>query len=182
MTVFLSLLFFATLYSPTVDRAFTSFESGDFASAAALLDESAATEPAYFERNNLAYLRGRIAELQGEWERAEAEFARIPQTSVLYPMALWHRTRAAIEAGRDGYAIALIDRLPSDFPSQLRLELARLASASVALRIYDSVNAREAVWGRANLRNDVPRDVAITRRQPNRRHCTGNRDSTPRRI
>ncbi len=156
MTVFLSLLFFATLYSPTVERAFTSFETGDFESAAALLDESAAIEPAYFERNNLAYLRGGIAEMEGDRERAEAEFARIPQTSVLYPMALWHRARAAIEEGLDGYAIALIDRLPSDFPSQLRLELARLASASVALRIYASVNTREAVWGRANLRNDVP--------------------------
>ena len=156
MTAFLPLLLIATLFSPTVELAFDSLESGDYAQAAALLDESAVIEPAYFERNNMPFLRGRVAELLEDWARAEQEFARIESGSVLHPLSLWHRARVALEDGRDDDAIAFLDRLPSSFPASRRVDLARMTSDVVALRIYDSVNTRESRWRRAELRGDTP--------------------------
>jgi soluble lytic murein transglycosylase-like protein/Flp pilus assembly protein TadD len=156
MTTFLPLLLITTLFSPTVERAFDSLERGDYQLAAMLLDESAAIEPEYFERNNMPFLRGRVAELQEDWARAEQEFSRIESRSVLHPLSLWHRARVALEEGRNDDAIGFLDRLPSNFPARRRLELAPLAVDMVALRIYDSVNTRESRWRRAELRNDTP--------------------------
>jgi len=155
MTVFLPLLLLLTLFSPIVERVFDSFEIGDYEQAAALLDESAAIEPEYFERNNMVFLRGRIAELLEDWARAEREFARVRSQSVLHPLSLWHRARVAFEDGRSDDAMGFLDRLPSGFPAARRLELASLATEMVALRIYDSVNTRESRWRRAELRNDT---------------------------
>ena len=156
MMVLAPALIALALQSAGVARALEAVETGDHARAAALLDEADGADPAFFERNNLAYLRGRIAEMQGDWDRAGAEFERIDPGGVLGAMAAFHAARAAIEMGRDETAIEWLDRLPSGFPARLRMALADGASDGVALRVYDGIDAREAEAGRALLRNDTP--------------------------
>jgi soluble lytic murein transglycosylase-like protein/Flp pilus assembly protein TadD len=106
----------------------------------------------------MPFLRGRIAELQKDWPRAEQEFARVDTGSVLHPLSLWHRARVALEQGQGDLAMGFLDRLPSSFPASRRLELAKLEPTTdqVALRIYDSVNTRESRWNRARLGRDTP--------------------------
>ncbi len=156
MTVLIAALFALLPQTAEVERALESLETGDYARAAALLDASAAAEPEFFERNNLAYLRGRVAEIEGDWVRAGAEFGRVDPDGVLGPMAAFHAARAAIELGEDDPAIAWIDRLPPGFPATLRIGLADGATDRVALRVYEGVDQREAEAGRALLRSDTP--------------------------
>ena len=73
----LPLLIASSMLSPTIERAFDRFESHDLAGAAELLDEAAASDPEYFDRNNLYYLRGRIAESLEDWQGAGEAFGEI---------------------------------------------------------------------------------------------------------
>jgi soluble lytic murein transglycosylase len=139
-----------------VDAAFEALTDGDAARAATLLDEAARMDADAFGRNNLAYVRGRIALQSGDWARAEEEFSRIPTTSVLAPMVTWHRAAIAIRQGRDDDAITHIDRLDSVFPVELRLTLAATAGNRVALAVYDNLDHRMAVARKARLQGNRP--------------------------
>jgi soluble lytic murein transglycosylase len=153
-TALIPLLIASSLFTTTIESALASFESKDFATAAALLDESAAVEPGLFRINNLHYVRGRVAEHQQDWERARQEFRQIAESSLLFGLSLWHRILGAVRTGDMDDAGMLLDRLPSNFPANLRLELALEAPDDFALRIYDSIQTREAQWRRALIRGD----------------------------
>ena len=150
----LTLLLAVTLSSATIERAFDYFESGDYRLSARLLDEAASVDPDEYDLNNLHYLRGRIAEAEEDWSRADSEFGKIRSTSVLYDLAVWHRAASAMSAGRSNAALELVERLPSNFPEALRMELADGAPEVIALRIYNSLSTREAQWKRASILND----------------------------
>ena len=122
--------------------------------SAALLDEALGVDPTEYGLNNLHYLRGRIAEAQEDWDRADSEFASISSGSVLGDLALWHRVRAALTDRRTDDALQLLERLPSGFPATLRMELADGAPDPIALRIYNSVSTRKARWKRASILGD----------------------------
>lgn len=150
----LTLVIAVTLQTATIERAFEYFERGEYAVSAELLDEALRIDPTEYGLNNLHYLRGRIAEAQEDWDRADSEFASISSGSVLDDLALWHRVRAALRDRRTDDALQLLGRLPSDFPATLRMELADGAPEAIALRIYNSVSTREAQWKRASILGD----------------------------
>ncbi len=163
--IVLPLLIVSGLLTPTIESAFARYEARDYAGAAELLDESAEMEPEQFRLNNLHYLRGRIAEEQGDWERARLEFEKTPTSSVLFRLSLWHRVRAAVRSRNLDAAAALLRRLPAGFPTALRLELAEEAPPAFALRIYDSIGTRRSQWKRAEIRNDEAAMWALLARQ-----------------
>ena len=65
----LLLALFATVFEPSIDRAFISIQNNDWTSAASALDEAFSQDPQTFDANNFHYLRGRIAENQNDWMR-----------------------------------------------------------------------------------------------------------------
>ena len=143
-----------SLFTSTIEKAFDHYENHDYTAAAALLDESALAHPEQFDLNNLHYLRGRIAEKQRDWQRAEREYSKTSESSVLFRLSLWRRIRSHINSGNIASAKALLDRLPSSFPAHLRLKLAENAPTGFALMIYDSINTRQSIWNRARIRNN----------------------------
>ncbi len=163
--IVLPLLIVSGLLTPTIESAFARYEARDYAGAAELLDESAELEPEQFRLNNLHYLRGRIAEELGDWERAGLEFEKTPTSSVLFGLSLWHRVRATVRSRDLDAAAALLRRLPAGFPAALRLELAEEALPAFALRIYDSIGTRRSQWKRAEIRNDEAAMWALLARQ-----------------
>ena len=163
--ILLPLLIVSSLLSPTIESALARYEARDYSGAAAFLDESAELEPEQFRLNNLHYLRGRIAEEQGDWERARLEFEKTPTSSVLFRLSLWHRVRASVRSGDLEAATSLLRRLPADFPGALRLELAEDAPPEFALRIYDSIGTRLSQWKRAEIRDDEAAMWALLARQ-----------------
>ncbi len=150
----LPLLIASSLLSPTIERAFDRFESHDLAGAAALLDEAATSDPEYFDLNNLYYLRGRIAESLEDWQGAREAFGEIRRASVLHPLALWHLALTSIHTGDTDLAVRYLDRLPSDFPTDLRMRVADEAPDAIAIQIYASLGGREARWRLDRIRDD----------------------------
>jgi tetratricopeptide (TPR) repeat protein len=143
------------LPSANVDEALDEFEDGNYLRAAILLDDFARTEPDQYHSNNLHYLRGRIAETQQDWQKAEREFNQVGAESVLYDLAVWHLAKVALLDGRPADARQVLRWLPSDFPPQLKTELAELAPTEVALEIYDTLSTRDARLESALIREDV---------------------------
>jgi soluble lytic murein transglycosylase len=143
-------------FSPALERAFAHLDlaTPDYAAAAAALDMADRADPEYALRNNIPYLRGQIAEIDEEWGRAGLEFSRIPSTSVLYPLALWHRARVAIAEGRLDDANQLVSRFGSGVPADLRIRLAKVAPRPLAVVLYESAGTREARWRLADLDDD----------------------------
>ena len=137
-----------------VDEALVEFDHGNYIRAASLLDEFARVEPEQYRSNNLHYLRGRIAEEQRDWRRAEREFNLVGGGSVLYDLAVWHLARVALLDGRPGDAETALGWLPSGFSPDLMLELAAMAPEPIALEIYESLRTREARLERALIRED----------------------------
>jgi soluble lytic murein transglycosylase-like protein/lipopolysaccharide biosynthesis regulator YciM len=127
----------------------------DWAAAAAALDQAYAEDPAAFTANNLQYLRGRVAEQQGDWQRAHDEFARTALDNPLYTFAAWHAARAAVHLGQDAEAQTLLTALPRDFFPELNMQIAREAGRDLALKIYQDVASRQARFERAILLDDV---------------------------
>jgi tetratricopeptide (TPR) repeat protein len=140
--------------NPNAAEALGEFDTGNYSEAALLLDELARSQPDQYRANNLHYLRGRIAGDQQDWVRAEREFNLVGADNVLYDLAVWHLARIAILAGHPDEARARIGWLPSDFPPDLMMELARIAGESLRGEIYDRLSIREARVERARLRND----------------------------
>jgi soluble lytic murein transglycosylase len=153
LTIF---LFASILFEPSLEQAFQFIESGDWAGAASALDQAVMENPDVFAANNLHYLRGHLAANQEDWIRAQAEFAKISQENPLYTLALWHRARAAVRLGDDEGADLLLNQLPRDFPTELRMQIARSAGETLALKIYQGLQTREARFERASMRNDRP--------------------------
>jgi len=137
-----------------VAEALDEFDVGNYARAGLLLDEFARDEPDQYRANNLHYLRGRIAEGQQDWKRAEREFNLVGADSVLYELALWRLARVALLDHRTDDARLAIGWLPRGFPSDLMMDLADLAPEALALEIYDSLATREARLESALIRED----------------------------
>ena len=154
MSTILTLLIAITLPTGTVERAFDLFERGDYRASAQLLDQAAAIDPEEFGLNNLHYLRGRIAEEQGDWARARIEFDLVREASVLHSLVLWHQVRVALKDGRNEDALRLLDILGPGFPDALRLELAEDAPEDVALSIYRTMSNRESRWMQSSILDD----------------------------
>jgi soluble lytic murein transglycosylase-like protein len=155
-TALIPLLIATSLFTTTIESALTHFEKEDFATAAALLDDAVALNANLFRINNLHYVRGRIAENELDWERARVEFSQVPNSSVLFRLSLWHRILSATRSGDMDEAGTLLGQLPANFPSDLRMKLADGVPDDFALRIYESVQTREALWRTALIRNDEP--------------------------
>ena len=154
MSAILTLLIAITLPTGTVERAFDFFERGDYRASAQLLDQAAAIDPEEFGLNNLHYLRGRIAEEQGDWARARIEFDLVREASVLHSLVLWHQVRVALKDGRNEDTLRLLDILGPGFPDALRLELAADAPEDVALSIYRTMSNRESRWMQSSILDD----------------------------
>ena len=143
-----------TPFGSSVDRALSSAQNRDWKAAMGELDNAWMEDPAAFQANNLHYLRGRVAEEQQDWARAMDDFAKIDPQNPLRRLAVFHGANAAIKLGTKVTAEQLIDELPSDFPQDLRLRLARDAPHEIALRILDKMPLREAKFQRALLTGD----------------------------
>jgi len=154
LLVILLPLFTANVFSSSIDQAFALTQHRQWTAAASALDEAYREDPASFSANNLHYLRGRVAENQDDWRRAEAEFEKIGAGNPLRTLAVWHEARASIHLGELDRAVALAGELPSDFPADMKLQLAREASKDLALKIYSSLASREARFQRARLLGD----------------------------
>jgi soluble lytic murein transglycosylase-like protein len=146
---------FSTLFETSIDRAFLATHDNDWTSAATALDEAFSQDPQTFEANNFHYLRGRIAENQNDWMRAREEFNWIGLENPLWPLAAWHALRASARLGDQASAEQLFAVLPRDFPSELKMQIARETGGPLALKIYQDVPTREARLERAKLQNDV---------------------------
>ncbi len=161
--VLLLTLVSSTVFTPTVERAFSLFRSADWAGAASALDQAHADDSELFAANNLHYLRGRIAELQADWMRARDEFTRLAPANPLYSLATWHAARASARL-RDGAAAEkFLSRLPRTFPAELRMQVAREATGPIALKLYQGVTTREARMARARILGDKTAFRALLR-------------------
>lgn len=150
MHLFLTLtLLVSTVFESTIDRAFTLAGNSEWVGAASALDQANAENPALFAANNFHYLRGRVAENQGDWNRAREEFKKIAAGNPLYGLATWHAARASAQLRDDAAAEEFLNILPRDFPTGLKLQVANGASAPLAMKIYQDIPAREARFQRA---------------------------------
>jgi len=147
-------LFLTSAFASIVDRAFTLFGNNEWIAAAAVLDEAAADDSALFKANNFSYLRGRIAENQRDWIRARTEFLSIEPGTPLRPLAAWHAALASVRVGDEAKAEELLRELPTDFPADRKLQIARESSTNLALKIYTTLTTRDARFARARLLND----------------------------
>jgi tetratricopeptide (TPR) repeat protein len=149
------ILVLSGLFPQIIERAFNSFQQRDWPSAAAALDEAAVDDSATYAANNLAYLRGRVAENQSDWARSLKEFQSIGSDNPLRPLAVWHAAAAALRLGDSATAEALYKELPSRFPTDLKMQLAQLAPDDLALKIYATMSTREAKFEHARMLQDT---------------------------
>jgi len=144
----------ANPFESKIEEAFAGIRSNDWTSAAASLDGAYSEQPAMFAANNFHYLRGRIAENQGDWRRARDEFKKAATNNPLYPAAMWHAARSAAKLREDASTMELMSLLPANFPRELKLTLARESGPDVALKIYQDAGTREARYERARALSD----------------------------
>jgi soluble lytic murein transglycosylase len=144
----------ATPFASTIDEAFTFAQNGQWTSAASALDRAYAEDPSSFEANNLHYWRGRVAENEKDWTRALAEFEKVASGNPLRALAAWHAALASIQLRQPARASELAVEFPSDFPADMKMQLAREAPPDVALKIYTGLTSREARFQRARLVQD----------------------------
>src|SRR5262245_22929990 len=152
-----------TSFESAIDRAFTEIQNNDWAAAAASLDQAYADQPEMFTANNLHYLRGRVAENQGDWQRARNEFRQIGSGNPLYALASWHAATASAKLREDSAAMEFLAALPRNFPAELKAQLAREAGGPVALQLYQDLPTREARFQRARSLNDTTTMWALIR-------------------
>ena len=142
------------IFGTYIDEARNRVQASDWPGAASALDAANSADAEKFAANNLPYLRGRAAEGQKDWGRAADEFQKIPPGAGLRQLAVWHAARAVMHLGNIPQAQALISELPSDFPADLKMELAREAPPELALLIYAPMNSRNARFRRAQILKD----------------------------
>ena len=111
------ILLVATPFESSVDRAFNGIQNSDWTTAAAALDEAYADQPSMFAANNLHYLRGRVAESQGDWRRAREAFSQIAKDNPLYAVATWRAARASAKLNDERSAEDFLALLPQNFPA-----------------------------------------------------------------
>jgi soluble lytic murein transglycosylase len=150
-------------FEANIDEARNRVQSGDWQGAANALDAANAADPEKFSANNLSYLRGRISENLMDWNHAADEFQKIPAGGALRPLAAWHAARAVLHLGNVPQAQSLISELPADFPTDLKMELAREAPPELAILIYGQMNSRKAKFGQAQILNDTSTMWALLR-------------------
>jgi soluble lytic murein transglycosylase-like protein/TolA-binding protein len=143
-----------TSFETTIDNASTLIRNNNLAGAASVLDQARISYPELFVANNLHYLRGRIAEDQRDWQRAVEEFREIGTNNPLYALAAWHAAKASARLGKDADEESFVEILPPDFPADFKMQLARISSNAVALKIYQNLSTREARFERARLADD----------------------------
>jgi soluble lytic murein transglycosylase len=142
------------VFGSTIDRAFMLVRNSEWEGAASALDEAYVEDPTLFEANNFHYLRGRVAENQRDWNRALEEFRKIGPENPLYVQAAWHAAKTSVQLRDDETAEEFLKRLPRDFSSDLKLQIAREASDALALEIYQDLASREARLERAKKMGD----------------------------
>ncbi len=151
------------IFGANLDEARNRIQDGDWRGAATSLDDANTADPAKFSANNLSYLRGRVAESLMDWGRAADEFQKIPTGGALRPLAVWHAARAVMHLGNVPQAQSLISELPTDFPVDLKMELAREAPPELAVLIYGQLSSRKAKFGRAQILHDTSTMWALLR-------------------
>jgi soluble lytic murein transglycosylase len=144
-----------TPFESSVNQALNLAQQHDWKGALAVLDRVWTSDPAAFEANNLYYLRGRLAEEQKDWVRAAEEFDRVGVKNPLRTLAAWHGANASIRSGAVQRASQLVDELPQDFPSELRIRLARDAPPTLALKILANTTTRAARLQKALISGDM---------------------------
>jgi soluble lytic murein transglycosylase-like protein/outer membrane protein assembly factor BamD (BamD/ComL family) len=148
-------LFGGATFSSELERAFELVRAGNSAAAAAALDMAAEASPELFEANNLHYLRGRLAEDQEDWEGARKHFDAIAANNPLRPLAAWRAAMAAARLGQQPAVATFMTELPANFPADLKMQIAAVGPADVALSVYQNLSQREARLKRAELTNDT---------------------------
>src|SRR5204863_6802487 len=132
-----------TPFESAIDRAFTGIQIRDWLTAAAALDQANAEDPGVFAANNFSYLRGRVAENQGDWRRALEEFRKVGFGNPLYAASLWHAARASAKLGDEPATLEALALLPRNFPQELKIQLAKETGGNVALKLYQDLSTRE---------------------------------------
>src|SRR5262245_20507898 len=129
MSLVLALLFgfMATPFESKIEEAFSRFQNNDWTAAAAALDAAYAEHPARFGAKNFHYLRGRVAQNQGDWQKAREEFTQAASNNPLYPVASWRAALASAKLHDDAATTAFLALLPSNFPRELKLQVAQEA-------------------------------------------------------
>lgn len=159
MSFVVSLLvaFIVAPFQTSIDRAFSDIQKNDWTDAAAALDQALAEDAATFAANNLHYLRGRVAEQHNDWARARDEFSKVGMGNPLRALASWHAAQASLRLHDNAAAETFIQSLPSGFPQELRMQLAREASPEFSQKIYQDLNTREARYKLASAlgKNDT---------------------------
>jgi soluble lytic murein transglycosylase-like protein len=151
----LLLLVAATPFESTIDRAYSEIENNNWAGAAAALDQAYAEQPTTFDANNFHYLRGRAAEILGDWQRAREEFQKIENSNPLYAHASWHAARASAMLHDEAGTMSFLAVLPRSFPQEFKAQIAREAGDDIGLKIFQELSTREARFRRARAANDI---------------------------
>jgi len=154
---------FSNLFPATIERAFTLARNQDWAGAAAALDQAATEDAAVYTANSFPYLRGRIAENQSDWTRARTEFMQVPSNHPLRPLAAWHAAMAAVQLQDPASAEQLMSELPTDFPAELKVQIARQSTTDLATKIYRGLSTREARFELARINGDKQAFWALLR-------------------
>lgn len=142
-------------FQAELDRAFASVRAGDLVQAVQALDLAAEASPELFDANNLRYLRGRLAEQQGNREEARRQFSAIMPGNPLRPLAAWREAMAAARLGDQASVIALLAELPPAFTADLKMRIAADAPDGVALAVYQNLSLREARLRQAELTSNT---------------------------
>jgi soluble lytic murein transglycosylase-like protein len=137
-----------------LEQAFAGFQSNNWQAAAAALDAAQSEQPALFAANNLHYLRGRVAESLGDWQRAREEFKLAGQNNPLSAPALWRAARASAKLRDDAAMFEFLGLLPLNFPRELKYQVAQEAGGEAALKIYRDIGTREARYELAQSAGD----------------------------
>src|SRR5947208_5939 len=120
----LLLVFAATPFESSIERAFAGIQNNEWKAAASALDQAYALDPVTFAANNFHYLRGRVAASEKDWQRARDEFKKVGTGNPLNALATFHAAQVSAKLHENDEAGQFIALLPADFPTPLKMQIA----------------------------------------------------------
>jgi len=157
--IFSVLAFPAQQDASRVDRIRTAVDNREYPVAISLLNDIANSDRKVFELNNYDYLLARMAEKNGDFATAMANYQRVATSgSVLKPYALKHLAEIARDSGNLMLERMYLQQIVSFSPDSL---IAPAAQNRLARNAYESGNYNEAI--RLLSTTSSPSPTAISR-------------------